>query len=126
MGIGIQKATKWLSQSPVKRAYLELLSPFLKHFDFDSIYEFTQVLKARLKDEGFTSLFILELGMHDTQVVSSIQEIFDGVIDIKVETAGNEIHRSLVVMHMKDTALKPQYYPINVTAEGVLVDSSEA
>ncbi|MFH1835687.1 MAG: ATPase domain-containing protein [Methanobacteriota archaeon] len=122
MGVGIQKAEEWLAPSPVKRAYIELLSPFLKHFEFDPVYDFTQVLNARLKAEDFTSLFILELGMHDTQVVSSIQEVFDGVIDVKVETDGNEIKRSLVVIHMKDTALRPQYYPINVTSEGVRVE----
>lgn len=125
MGVGIQRAAKWLAPTPVKRAYLELLSPFLKHFDFDPVYDFTQVLKARLKDEGFTSIFILELGMHDSQVVSSIQEIFDGVIDVKVESEGEEIRRSLVVMHMKDTALRPHYYPINVGEAGVTVEVAE-
>jgi len=123
MGIAIQKASDWLTGSPVKRAYLELLSPFLKHFEFNPVYDFIQVLNARLKESGYTSLYSLELGMHDTEIISSIQEVFDGIINVNVTTGGTAIQRTLVILHMKDTALRPQYYPINVTSEGVRIET---
>ena len=120
VGVGIQKAIQWLKNTPVKRAYVDLLAPFLKHFEFNSVYEFTQILNARLKDADFTSIFLMESGEAVTNS-SSIDEIFDGVMDIRVNVEGDEIKKSLGILAMIDTVFVPKYHPLEVTPGGVLV-----
>ena len=117
--VGIRKAMGWMKDTPVKRAYVDLLSPFLKHFDFNSVYEFTQILNARLKEADFTSVFIVEAD-HATDI-SSIEEVFDGVIDIRVSVEGDMIKKSIGIVTMIDTVFAPMYHPIELTPAGVVV-----
>ena len=122
VSVGIQKAMQWLKNTPVKRAYIDLLSPFLKHFDFNSVYEFTQILNARLKDADFTSVFIMESGIQGADS-TSIQEIFDGVIDIRVNVEGDDIKKTIGILTMVDTVFTPKYHPLEITPGGVIVMS---
>jgi len=120
VSVGIQKAVKWLKNTPVKRAYIDMLSPFLKHFDFNTVYEFTQILNARLKESDFTSIFLVESGMKVVDP-SSIEEIFDGVVDIRVNIEGDDIKKSIGILTMIDTVFAPRYHPLEITPGGVVV-----
>jgi len=73
-----------LEKSPgPKRVVFNSLSTLLLYNDPDTIYKFTQIIGARLKNSDATALFLLESGMHSDASVTTIEHIMDDIITFK-------------------------------------------
>ncbi|MEM2900027.1 MAG: RAD55 family ATPase, partial [Thermoplasmata archaeon] len=101
------------------RAIIDVLSPALKVFDFETVYKFAQTIRAKFKKDGVTALFIIDKDMHETRTLSSLHRVFDGVIDIERERIGNKLSSRLGILSMSGTFFVPEYRELKLTKEGL-------
>jgi KaiC/GvpD/RAD55 family RecA-like ATPase len=66
------------------RVVTDVFSPLLMLNPPDSIYKFLTQLLAELKQYDTVMLATLEDGMHEPQVVTAMQSLFDGVVELRV------------------------------------------
>ena len=107
--IAITDATKRLAPYPKRRAVLDVLSPSLKIFGSNEAYTFAQKLRTRLRTENIASLLILEKGMHPDDVVQSIHQSFDGVIDFARERKEDRVERRIGLLFIRGVSYEPKY-----------------
>lgn len=112
--IAIGNATKALSAFEKKRGLLDVLSPALKIFYLDEVYSFSQKLRTKLRDEGITSLLIVEKGMHKEEVILSIHQTFDGVIDIVKEKEDDRLVTKLGIIFIRGVSYEPRYAVLKI------------
>lgn len=125
--IAITDATKRLSSYPRKRAMLDVLSPALKMFGSSEAYTFAQKLRTRLRDDNVASLLILEKGMHPDDIVQSIHQTFDGVIDITRERKEDRVERKIGLLFIRGVSYEPKYVDFIIEdGEIILTESAEA
>lgn len=59
-----------------------------------SVIKFLQVLCARVKNHGVTGIYLLEEGVHEKELVTTLRYIVDGVIEIRdQESTGSIMHQ---------------------------------
>ncbi|MCD6549606.1 hypothetical protein J7K41_02785 [Candidatus Micrarchaeota archaeon] len=76
--------TKLISSTPnKKRIVFASLSTLLLNNAPESVFRFIHITGARLKSENATSLYLMDEGMHDEKVVSTIQHLMDDTLTIK-------------------------------------------
>ncbi|NYZ78841.1 hypothetical protein H0N99_01705 [Candidatus Micrarchaeota archaeon] len=86
LSLSINQATYAANKlSPVGRVVFQSLSTLLIYNTPGIIYKFCQVLGARLKDSGMTTLFMVEEGMHQSDVLATLEHMVDGIIEVKFE-----------------------------------------
>lgn len=56
-----------------------------------SVIKFLQVLCARVKNQKITGLYLLEEGVHEKEIVATLQFSVDGVIEVKDYETENEL-----------------------------------
>ncbi|MGB9635613.1 MAG: RAD55 family ATPase, partial [Candidatus Micrarchaeia archaeon] len=84
LSIGIAQAMQKLFKPERKlRVVFQSLSTLLLYNNPEVIYRFTQITGARLKGSNATTLFLIEEGMHDDKVVTTLKHLVDSVIEIK-------------------------------------------
>jgi len=71
----------WREGGKVRLAF-DSLSTLFYYSDLISIARFLHILLGRLKAVNATSLFILESGMHDEQVITVMRSLCDGVLQL--------------------------------------------
>jgi len=120
VGIAISRAALAVAKVDDRRAAVEVLSPALSAYDLSGVYSFAQSAKAKLERSGFTSLFVLDKDMHDERAVSSIQQPFDGVVDIERTRDGDRLVRKIAVLSLKGTTAESKYVPMEIGKDGVL------
>ncbi len=106
-------------EGPCSRAMIDVLSPALKVFDFETVYKFAQTIRAKFKKEGVTSLFVVDREMHDQRTLSSLHRVFDGVIDIERERVGNKLESRLGILAMSGAFFLQEYRTIKTSKEGM-------
>lgn len=86
LSIGIAQAMQKLFKPDRKlRVVVHSLSTLLLYNNPEVVYRFTQITGARLKSSNATTLFIIEEGMHDSKVITTIKHLVDSVIEVKNE-----------------------------------------
>ncbi|MDA4123092.1 MAG: RAD55 family ATPase [Thaumarchaeota archaeon] len=70
------------------RVFADVFSPLLMLNPPDAIYKFLTQLIADVKQYDSVMLATLEDGMHETQVMTAMEALFDGVIELKVYREG--------------------------------------
>ncbi len=118
LGVGMDLAFRKVKGGPFSLALLEILSPALQMFDIRTVYPFVQTISARLDLKGFTSFVIIDRDAHDSRVNAGMEEIFDGVLDIK--DAGD--HLELAVLRLRGTHFLPEYRQLSRLRSGFSVD----
>jgi len=71
--------------SGIGRAVFQSLSTLLIYNSPNIVYKFCQVIGARMKTCGMTTLFVVEEGMHRPEVLATLQHMMDGIIEVKFE-----------------------------------------
>ena len=122
--IAINDATKRLVPYPKRRAVLDVLSPSLKMFGSNEVYTFAQKLRTRLRTENIASLLILEKGMHPDDVVQSIHQSFDGVIDFVREKKEDRVERRIGVLFVRGISYEPKYTGYRLVDDRIVVTES--
>ena len=73
------------------RSCFDSLSMLLLYTNFKTITRFVHTMDGRIAATDGLGLFVLDPSMHDPQVKYTLQNICDGVIDVRNEGAGPEL-----------------------------------
>jgi KaiC/GvpD/RAD55 family RecA-like ATPase len=107
-------------------AVIDVLSSAITSLKFDPVYKFAQALRAKFRKYTVTAMFLLDRGTHEKEQVASLQQVFDGVIDIERERVGTKMERHVAVLAMEGTYFESEYFPIGLTKEkGIHVIGTE-
>jgi len=120
VSIALEKALSRVEGKGV-RAVVEILSPALKSYALEDVYKLAQGCIAKLDKRNATSLFLLEKEMHDSVKISTLQQPFDGVVDIVREKVGDEIERKIGILSMKDSDIPSSYEILSVKKNEIWV-----
>jgi KaiC/GvpD/RAD55 family RecA-like ATPase len=92
------------------RIAIDALSSLLMLNSPETIYRFLSQLFSELKEYDTVLLATLEEGMHPPIVFSAMQELFDGVVEMKLYEEKMKIIPILRIMKMRGLAPQPDYY----------------
>src|SRR5713226_7776854 len=109
LGVALSRAIAALTGGEPRRAVIELLSPATSSYEVTQVYAFAQSSKRKFDRHRFTSLVLLEKEMHSGAQLTTLQQAFDGVIEIERTRSGDRIVRKIGVLHLKDTAADPTF-----------------
>ena len=97
------------------RIATDILSSLLMYNAFDSVYRFLNQLFVELKQYNAVLLATLEEGMHNTEVVAAMQQVFDGVVELKMYEEGLRALPLLRIRKMRGLAPPPGYFNFSFT-----------
>lgn len=90
--------------------------------------KFLQVIVAKTRAVAGNALFLAAPEAHDPLFISYLREIFDGTLEMKMETekvsSGEEFKRLLRLFSLKGAKHKTQWIPFDITDKGIVVKSS--
>ncbi len=90
--------------------------------------KFLQVIVAKTRAVAGNALFLAAPEAHDPLFISYLREIFDGTLEMKMETekssSGEEFKRLLRLFSLKGAKHKTQWVPFDITGKGIVVKSS--
>jgi KaiC/GvpD/RAD55 family RecA-like ATPase len=67
------------------------LSTLLMYSNIKTVFKFLHVFTGRIKAAGGIGIYILESGVHDVLAVAALNQLFDGMIEVKSENDRNFI-----------------------------------
>ena len=93
-GIGVkisQFFEEYFMKKNIKKTQLHInsLSTILMYSNIQTVFRFLHVFTGRIKAAGSLGIYVIESGMHDEQAISTLKQLFDGMIEIKVENDKN-------------------------------------
>lgn len=118
LGVGIDMALRKISVQTSSLAVMEVLSPALRMFDIRTVYSFAQSMNAKLASRNFTSFVLLERDAHDSITNAAIEELFDGIIDIRSQ--GNSLE--LGILSIRGCHFQPEYRLLTKMRDRLNVD----
>ncbi len=71
--------------------YINSLSTLLMYSNLKTVSRFLYVFTGRIKAAGGLGIYVLESGIHDVQAIATLNQLFDGVIEVKSENDKNFI-----------------------------------
>ncbi len=74
-----------------------------------SVIKFLQVLCARVKDRSITGLYLLEAGVHDADIVSTLRFSVDGVIEVNDEEQQHQMIHKFRLAHLRGTQVDTRW-----------------
>ncbi len=101
------------------RVAMDVLSPLLMLNPPDTMYRFLSQLFDDFKQYDATLLATLEEGMHTTQALTAMQQVFDGVVELKLYQEGLRLHSLLQVVKMRGVATQPRFYNFTISRSGM-------
>lgn len=76
----------WMKKGIQKsRLCVDSLSTILMYSNLQTVFRFLHVHTRRIKTAGALGVYIIESGMHDEQTITTLKQLFDGVIEIEEE-----------------------------------------
>jgi KaiC/GvpD/RAD55 family RecA-like ATPase len=109
LSITIKETLRTRSDKKI-RIGIDALSSLLMLNPPETIYRFLTQLFFELKSYDIVLLATLEEGMHQTNVLSAMEELFDGVVELKLYEEKMKIFPMLRVTKMRGLAPQPTYY----------------
>ena len=101
--MALDKAIEHVGAMDNKRAVIDVISPALKTFDFETIYRLVQTLKAKLSEKQITTILLIEKEMHDTESIAALGQLCDGVIDVTTKRDSGGLVRQLTIPYLRGT-----------------------
>jgi circadian clock protein KaiC len=105
------------------RVVTDVLSSLLMLNQPDTIYKFLTQLFADVKQYDSVVLATLEEGMHPPNVLAAMQQLFDGVIELRLYEQGLRVLPLLRIRKMRGVPPQPGYYNFNFTKTGMEVSA---
>jgi KaiC/GvpD/RAD55 family RecA-like ATPase len=99
------------------RIVMDIVSPLLILNPSETVYKFLAQLINDVKQYDAVMLVTMEEGMHSPQVMVAMQELFDGVIEVKVYEEGFKIVPILRIRKMIGGGPRPEYYRFSYSRE---------
>jgi KaiC/GvpD/RAD55 family RecA-like ATPase len=88
MGVRISQFFEYfLMKKNIQKIQLHInsLSTILMYSNIQTVFRFIHVFTGRIKAAGGLGIFVMESGMHDEQAIATLKQLFDGMIEIKLE-----------------------------------------
>ncbi|MFW6004191.1 MAG: RAD55 family ATPase [Halodesulfurarchaeum sp.] len=91
-GIGIEfsqlsKETESQGVEQVRVAF-DSLTPVLMYVDLERLFRFLHVFTRQIQSKGWIGLFSIDPESHDSQAINTLNQLFDGVIQLRVPDDG--------------------------------------
>jgi len=108
---------EWLKDHPSTRIVIDSISDFLLYGEPKSVFKFVQILSGLVKAGESIALIALETGLHEKSIVSTMNYLTDGTIEMKVES-GN---RYLRIARMAGAQHPLTWVMFSMSAKGIEV-----
>jgi len=105
------------------RVVVDLLSSLLMLNPPETIYKFLTQLFAEVKQYDVVLLATLEDGMHKTEVMTAMQQLFDGVVELRLYEEGLRVLPLLRIKKMRGVPPQPGYYNFVFKGTGMEVSA---
>jgi circadian clock protein KaiC len=105
------------------RIVVDALSPILMLNPPETVYRFLSQLFEEIKQRDAIFLATLEDGMHSPQVVTAMEQLFDGVIELKLFEEGMQARPLLRVLKMRGAQPQSGYFNFALTHRGMEVSA---
>jgi KaiC/GvpD/RAD55 family RecA-like ATPase len=105
------------------RIVVDVISAMLMLNPPETIYQFLSGLFEDVKKYDAVLLGLVEDGMHQPQSLAAMQELFDGVIELRLYEEGLRLTPLLRVRKMLGVQPKPGYYSFAFSESGLEVNS---
>ena len=103
------------------RIVTDILSSLLMLNPPETVYRFLTQLFEDIKQYDSVFLATLEEGMHPPSVLAAMQQLFDGVIELKLYEEGLRVIPLLRIRKMRGVPPQPGYYNFSFTKTGMEV-----
>ena len=91
--------------------------------------KFLQVIVAKTRSEKSNAIFLASPEAHDQVFISYMREIFDGTLEMKMESkkdeSGEEIKRLIRLFSLKGARHKTQWATFEITNHGIVLKSEK-
>jgi KaiC/GvpD/RAD55 family RecA-like ATPase len=71
------------------RILLHSLSTLLMYSDLQTVFRFLHVFTGRVQSADALGLFVVDSSAHDEQTVSTLKQLFDGILTVRESEAGD-------------------------------------
>jgi len=114
-----------LRQNAAKRIRVvtDVLSPLLMLNQSDTVYKFLSQLLAEVKQYDAVVLATVEEGMHKPEVLAAMQQLFDGVVEMRLYEEGLRVLPLLRIRKMRGVPPQPGYFSFALTKNGMEVSA---
>ncbi|MDA4113048.1 MAG: hypothetical protein OK474_03285 [Thaumarchaeota archaeon] len=112
-----------LKKNPSRRIriVMDTLSSLLMLNPPETIYRFMTQLLADIKQYDAVMLATLEEGMHKPEVIAAMQQLFDGVLEMRLYEEGLRVLPLLRVRKMRGAPPQPGYFNFSLGRNGMEV-----
>jgi len=101
------------------RVVIDVLSSLLMLNQPETVYKFLSQLLDEVKKYDIVLLATLEEGMHKSEVLAAMQQLFDGVIEMKLYEEGLSVVPLLRIRKMRGIPPLPGYFDFSLTRSGM-------
>lgn len=101
------------------RVVLDVLSPILMLNPPESVYKLLTQLFADAKQYDAVILATIEEGMHKPEVLAAMEQLFDGVLEMRLYEEGLRVVPLLRVRKMRGVPPQPGYFNFSLTKAGM-------
>ena len=105
------------------RIVTDILSPLLLLNQPETIYRFLNQLFDEIKLHDALFLATIEDGMHPQQVLIAMEQLFDGVVEMKLFEEGMRAQPLLRILKMRGARAAQDYFSFSFTHKGLEVSS---
>jgi KaiC/GvpD/RAD55 family RecA-like ATPase len=105
------------------RIVVDVLSSLLMLNPPETIYKFLSQLLADVKQYDVVVLATLEEGMHKPEVLTAMQQLFDGVVELRLYEEGLRVLPLLRIRKMRGVPPQPGYFNFAFTRTGMEVSA---
>ena len=109
LSFNIKETLKVNGEKPI-RVVTDVLSSLLMLNSSETIYRFLSQLLSETKQYNAVILATLEDGMHQPQVLTAMEQLFDGVLELRLYEEGLRVHPLLRIRKMRGMSPQPGYY----------------
>ena len=103
------------------RIVIDALSSLLMLNPPETIYRFLTQLFAEVKQYDAVVLATLEEGMHQPQVLAAMEQLFDGVVELRLYEEGLRVLPLLRIRKMRGVPPQPHYFNFSFSRTGMEV-----
>jgi KaiC/GvpD/RAD55 family RecA-like ATPase len=128
VSMAIDKARRGLKKSRLVMDSITGLMSFCDH-NLRFFSKFLQVIVAQNRDSESNAVFLASSEAHDRVFTSYMREIFDGTLEMKMETkeskSGDEIKRLLRLFSLKGAKHKTKWVVFEIANNGIILKSEK-
>jgi KaiC/GvpD/RAD55 family RecA-like ATPase len=105
------------------RVVIDVLSSLLMLNQPETVYKFLTQLLDDVKQYDAIFLATLEEGMHKQEVLAAMQQLFDGVVELRIYEEGLKVLPLLRMRKMRGIPPQPGYFNFSLTRGGMEIST---